>query len=220
MKTHNLQTRSTNTRSTNTRSTKKTRKYSLHTARKQSEKLKLVSLAVLNPHQANQLSRITRNINIMKWIGTGKIWSLADIHQFIADEKKELAKSHEKYKQYYSFVLLKDNLPIGFISGRKSRLLDAPAGQVYDLLLRMFIDEKYTGRGYGTRILEIFYQKYKRILKNDGILSLEKVKLVSDIDASNIASIKIHKKNNFIFSREIIYKDGKKLHRYTRSLAN
>jgi len=155
----------------------------------------------------------------MKWIGTGKIWTRIDINQYIKDEKKELAKHHEKDKQYYSFVLLKDNIPIGFISGRKGRLLDAPVGRDYNILLRMFIDSRYTGHGFGTRILEMFIHKYKEMLQNDVGTLPEKVELVSDIDPSNIASIKIHEKNNFTFDKEIIYKSNKHLHRYIRHLS-
>jgi RimJ/RimL family protein N-acetyltransferase len=183
-------------------------------------KLKLVSLDSLNSKQVDQLSRITGNKATMKWIGRGNIWTRADLHNYIKDEKKEQTKVQEKDKQYYSFVLLRDNIPIGFISGRKGALLDAPTGHNYDLLLRMFIDAHLTGQGYGTRIIEMFIKKYKEILAH-GVekVDMNKVELVADINPSNIASIKIHQKNKFNLAKRVIYKDGKHLLRYTRSLA-
>lgn len=185
------------------------------------DNLKLVSLAALNAQQVLQLSRITANKATMKWIGKGNIWSRADINQYIKDERKELAKGQEKLKQYYSFVLLRDNIPIGFISGRKGDLLDAPARHDYDLLLRMFIDAHLTGHGYGTRIIEMFIKKYRGILAHSSTkIDLDKVELVADIDPSNIASIKIHEKNKFTLAKEVIYKGKSRKHllRYTRPL--
>jgi RimJ/RimL family protein N-acetyltransferase len=184
------------------------------------DKLKLVSLDSLNSKHVDQLSRITGNKATMKWIGRGNIWTRTDLHHYIKDEKKEQTKVQEKDKQYYSFVLLRDNIPIGFISGRKGALLDAPAGHDYNLLLRMFIDAHLTGHGYGTRIIEMFIKKYKEILAH-GVekVDMNKVELVADINPSNIASIKIHQKNKFTLAKRVIYKDGKHLLRYTRSLA-
>lgn len=177
--------------------------------------IELIGLNELDDKKIKELSEITLNKDIMKKIGNGKIWSIDDINKYILDEINEINKPNI-LRKYYSYILLINNKVIGFISGRKNNLLLKPQTP-YDLLLRMFIHQHYSGKGYGKLILNLFINKYKSIIKYDLINKKyhNKIRLISDIDANNIASIKIHLSNQFIFITKIKYPSNKKLLRYT-----
>jgi RimJ/RimL family protein N-acetyltransferase len=189
-------------------------------ANKIDAQLQLISLANINSSDhINQLAKITSNPITMKHIGKGNIWSIDDIKQYITDEQVEQYKPHFK-RQYYSFILLKNNVVIGFISGRKSVGFNTQPGiGKYDLLLRMFISVEYTGQGLGTKILLLFIEAYARMLHPVIGNKLRDVRLYSDIALDNTASLKIHQKNKFHFIRKISY-NGKPYNRYVRNLSS
>ena len=190
---------------------------------------KLVSLANASQKHLDELSYITRDTSIMKYIGKGNIWTMKDLKQYMLDEKNENRKNILQ-RQYYSFILVKDNTVIGFIAGRKNtQLIPLSQYSPFDLLLRMFISSKYSGHGYGKIIIKLFIEKYKQILSSNKTFitshnnnskqsSRPIVKLVSDIDENNIASIKIHLANGFQFTKTIKYPNKHIYNRYLLEL--
>ena len=186
---------------------------------------KLVSLAHASPKHLEELSHITQDTSIMKHIGKGNIWTMKDLHQYMLDEKNEIRKNILQ-RQYYSFILVKDNTVVGFIAGRKNtQLLPLSQYSSFDLLLRMFISSKYSGHGYGKLIIKLFIEKYTQILSNNKTFTTKYnnhskesnrpiVKLISDIDENNIASIKIHLANSFQFTKTIKYPNKHIYNRY------
>jgi RimJ/RimL family protein N-acetyltransferase len=134
--------------------------------------------------------------------------------------REELADSGKPFdaKGYFTYILVDgtENV-IGFISGRKNmKLLAIDNGykvSTNDLLLRMFIGSRYTGKGYGTLIIAKFIELYRRLLG-----SSQSANLVSDIALNNVASIKIHEKNGFIFTKEVLYPNGKYYKRYVKKI--
>jgi RimJ/RimL family protein N-acetyltransferase len=171
------------------------------------EKIFLKQLDKLSNVELKQLSQITRDKNIMKHIGTGKIWSLKDLYTFANDEKKESRLSHQK-RQYYSMCLINNNKVIGFIAGRKNRKI-IPDLKPHDLLLRMFISNDYGGKGYGKLIIKLFIEKYSKMIGN------RTATLYSDISSDNLASIKIHEANGFeLLKKNVKYTNGKTYLRY------
>jgi RimJ/RimL family protein N-acetyltransferase len=180
---------------------------------------KLLSLANVSLKHLEELSHITKNTNIMKYIGKGNIWTMKDLKQYMLDEKIETRKNISE-RRYYSFILVKDNIVVGFIAGRKNTLL-LPLSQYspFDLLLRMFISSKYIGQGYGKIILKLFIEKYKQILSSRKYISKNPlIKLISDIDENNTASIKIHLANNFKLIQTIKYPNKHIYNRYILTL--
>jgi predicted acetyltransferase len=161
----------------------------------------------------------------MKHIGKGNIWTMKDLKQYMLDEKNEIRKNILQ-RQYYSFILVKDNTVVGFIAGRKNtQLLPLSQYSSFDLLLRMFISSKYSGHGYGKLIIKLFIEKYTQILSNNKTFTTKynnhskesnrpMVKLISDIDENNIASIKIHLANSFQFTKTIKYPNKHIYNRY------
>ena len=177
----------------------------------------LLPLYKLTNKHINQLADITKNKLIMKHIGKGNIWTKNDIKQFIKDEKTEHTKMH-KNRLYYSYVLLtkntnNNNNVMGFISGRKHKSLLPVDSTPYDLLLRMFISATQSNKGYGKQILKLFIDEITREYANKSSIP-ETVNLISDIDASNISSIKIHLANNFKFIDTIKYPNKRMYNRY------
>jgi RimJ/RimL family protein N-acetyltransferase len=208
-------------KSRQTKLSNKTKKYipPHHKQQQEKEKLQLISLSDLDNQQITALARITQNADTMKWIGKGVIWSTADIRTFIADEKKEKTKLANAH--YYTFVLLKDHTPIGFISGRKhNSIITNPKRDRFNLLLRMFIDPTLTGQGYGTLILKLFIDKYSHLIKNiKNKTSARNLALFSDISPDNIASIKIHEKNGFKYLKDFKYGKDNVTKRYIKIIS-
>ena len=208
-------------------STKKTSRHSTKNASRHSKKnvsrhsktnvsrhnnnTRLIPLYNMTYNNINELELITRDKNIMKYIGKGNIWSKKDIKQFIKDEKIEKAKTREQ-RLYYSFVLIYNNTVIGFISGRKKTQLLPDNGTIYDLLLRMFISNKYKGRGFGKLIIKLFIKMYSQVILN--VIKTHDIKLISDIDKDNISSIKIHLANDFKYINTIKYPNKHNYDRY------
>lgn len=174
--------------------------------------LKLVPFYVLTKLQIKLFSEITNNINIMKHIGVGKLWSQDNIITFIKDELQETKKTLAN-RRYFSYILLKNNSPIGFIAGRKhERLLSLSPLNIskYDLLLRMFITSSQSGKGYGTLLIKKFIDIYTKLLKK------VHATLYSDIHPDNNASIKIHTNNAFTYIGMVKYPNGIEYRRYSR----
>jgi len=181
---------------------------------------RLIPLNKITDNHINELVQITSNKNIMKNIGKGNLWTTQDIKQFVKDERNESNKLHHS-RMYYSFILVCNNKVIGFIAGRKNKNLLPKNITPYDLLLRMFISSKHSGKGYGKLIIKLFIQTYARLISNNLSISTNKIsntKLFSDIDKTNVASIKIHIANGFIFDCEKIYPNGKQYQRYILKL--
>jgi hypothetical protein len=206
----------------------KTKKASGTTARttaRISNKLVLISLSSINTNQIKQLARITNDKSVMQHIGTGKLWSVQDIIDFKKDEMLEVKKPISQ-RDYISYVLLKNNIVVGFISGRKNRkLLPKNIGK-YDLLLRMFISSNEAGKGFGKIIINKFIETYKKLIERDRLKSMKGLKgmkgmkgikdlkldqniiLYSDISPDNIPSKKIHQFNMFEFKEVVKYPNG------------
>jgi hypothetical protein len=183
----------------------------LQYSRKQSQPaINLKPIYELTKTQLYELSKITADTKIMQHIGTGKTWSIADILKFAKDEKKEIKLLHNKRK-YYTCCLIYNNHVIGFISGRKNNSLLPVNKSPYDLLLRLFIAKSYSGKGYGKILIKMFIDWYTSLIKKH-------YTIYSDIEDTNISSIKIHQHNHFIFLNKIKYPNGKYYLRYIKKI--
>jgi len=189
----------------------------------------LVPLNKITTKQIEELSVITRDIEVMKYIGKGNIWTVNDIKQFVKDENIE-AKKNNKNRMYYSYIMVCNNKVIGFIAGRKKKNLLPSNTTPYDLLMRMFISRKQFGKGFGKLIIKLFIEMYCRMIskvisdikknkKNNGKENgIPRIKLVSDIDKDNISSIKIHLANGFQFIDTVKYPNKHFYERYILEL--
>ena len=206
-------------------------KQSRKQSRKQSKKYNcyLVPLNKITTTHAGELSVITKDIEVMKYIGKGNIWSIKDIKQFIKDENIE-AKKNNKNRMYYSYVMVCNNKVVGFIAGRKNKNLLPIDSTPYDLLMRMFISRMHSGKGLGKIIIKLFIERYSRMMslqkigntgntgKDIKTFGVSRIKLVSDIDKDNISSIKIHLANGFQFIDTVKYPNNHSYERYILEL--
>lgn len=207
-------------------SVKQSKKQSRKLSKKQSHNCYLVPLNKITTKQIAELSVITKDAEVMKYIGKGNIWTIKDINQFVKDESME-AKKNNKNRMYYSFIMICNNQVVGFIAGRKNKNLLPIDSSPYDLLMRMFISRHHIGKGYGKLIIKLFIETYSKIIskqKNTKALlntnenSMPRIKLVSDIDKDNIASIKIHLANGFQFIDTVKYPNKHSYERYILEL--
>lgn len=212
----------------------KTKKQLLNKTKKISKKVNsysgvctLIPLHKINNQYLKQLSSITQDQDVMKYIGKGNKWTTTELKQFIKDEAIESKKPTIK-RQYYSYVMVCNGETVGFIAGRKNKNLLPRNSSPYDLLLRMFISRLHSGKGFGKLIIKLFIAEYSRILKNTHInksksksndkFASKAIKLISDIDKDNISSIKIHQANNFIYTDTITYPNHHNYERYILEL--
>ena len=187
--------------------------------------IKLLELHKLTKNEIEQLANITNNIDVMKYIGTGKIWTIDDIKSFIKDEQIDQKLHHHK-RQYYSYVIIYDNNIVGYISGRKKRsILTKPFDRnPYNIIFRILIGSNYQGKGIGKIAVKLFIDKYRNIVKPKKNLSSKNLNsknlsstivIIADIDKDNIGSIKTMIANGFKYYGVVKYfKDSKKLNRY------
>ena len=174
----------------------------------------LKSFANLTSLELKQLSYITNDLETMKYIGKGNLWSINDLEEFQQEEQKEVILD-QKNRKHYTYVLIYNNIVIGFIEGRKNKSLlpkNIKTG-IYDILLRMFISRDYIGKGFGKKIIKLFILEYSRLLKQHKTNKIH-FTIYSDIDPDNIPSIKIHLANGFISSGKFKYPNGKIYNRY------
>ena len=163
-------------------------KQSKKQSKKQSHNCYLVPLNKINTKQIAELSVITKDAEVMKYIGKGNIWTIKDINQFVKDETMEAKKNHKNHKNrmYYSFIMICNNQVVGFIAGRKNKNLLPIDSSPYNLLMRMFISRGQSGKGFGKLIIKLFIETYSRMMSaqifgNKNKPSVPRIKLVSDI---------------------------------------
>lgn len=99
-----------------------------------------------------EIKAITEDEKVMKWVGNGKTWSEDKLRKFfeycVADRRDESARTN-----YYYAVAL-DEVCIGVVGVH-------PVGYVYsDPVLTIFMSSAASGRGYGTRAIELVFEKY------------------------------------------------------------
>ena len=218
-----VKTRKINSKTTNIKSVKKTVKIPVKTIGENTviqPNIKLLELTKLTKNEIEQLVDITSNIDVMKYIGTGKIWTIDDIKSFIKDEKIDQKLPHHK-RQYYSYVILYDNNVVGYISGRKKRsILTKPFDRNPDnIIFRILIGSNYQGKGIGKIAVKLFIDKYRNIVNRNIIKEDKKLNsttvIIADIDKDNIGSIKTMLANGFKYYGVIKYfGNSKELNRY------
>lgn len=203
----------------------KSRTYKSRTHKSRTHKIKIInnnesiylkSFAKLTYLELQQLSNITNDHEIMKYIGKGNLWSLKDLQEFQKEEQKEV-KFNNINRKHYTYVLIYNNNVIGFIEGRKNKSLlpkNITVGN-HDILLRMFISREYNGKGFGKKIIQLFIREYtKQIQLLNSRTKSNKIIIYSDIDPINIPSIKIHLANDFRIHGKFTYPNGKTYNRY------
>lgn len=145
-----------------------------------------------------ELYKITSNIDIMKYVGNGKIWDLKKTKIFIKYSIEEQKYSNKIRTNFFYKIILNKKL-IGIIGIHKY-------DNENDYNLTTFIDKKYQGKGYGTKVLLLILKKIIKIKKNIK-------KIVSQMLIDNISSEKSCKNVGFIF-RNIIIRNNKKYKEY------
>ena len=86
----------------------KIRKSKIRKSKNVISEYRLLSLANASQIHLDELSHITRDTSIMKYIGKGNIWTMKDLKQYMLDEKNENRKNILQ-RQYYSFILVKNH---------------------------------------------------------------------------------------------------------------
>jgi RimJ/RimL family protein N-acetyltransferase len=136
---------------------------------KLAEKINL-SLRKFTLNDKQELSAITSNVEVMKNVGNGKIWTESEVVQFLAYQIEDKDPSYK-----YRAIWLGEKL-IGVIGIHPISYESNP-----NLFLTIFIAEKYQSKGIGAKSF---------VLMDVGMV-------FADVKITNIASQKLLKKLNF-----------------------
>ena len=141
----------------------------------------LLNLKDANPQQLEEFSKITNNLETMKFVQKGTLWSKNYINELyknsIYDDKIE--------KRYFHWLVIHHETVVGYVGIR-------PLSKNYGMGNDEFQDRiiiSPQGRGYGTIATHLLIENYP----------LNKRFLWSVIDYNNIASIKLKEKMGWKF---------------------
>lgn len=131
-----------------------------------------------------RINEITSNINIMKHIGNGKVWNEEKVKKFIHYNLLEAKQNDTKRTEYYyKIVLITSTSKIDRLNNTKTKLKSKKIQknktkklmnnteligiigffkQNNEYVYRIFIDEKYQGKGYAKFSLELLKNKVKK----------------------------------------------------------
>lgn len=141
--------------------------------------IKLIPLVDFTELQLKQLANITNQPEVMKWIGTGKLWSIAKLRESI-----KYLKSKPKDFKAWGILNIDNREIVGYlaitIEGRNS----------WDI--RIFIGSQFQGYGYATKAIKLLIGMMK-----------PKTHLISYVKPENQASAKIHQKTGFAYMGRI-----------------
>jgi RimJ/RimL family protein N-acetyltransferase len=141
--------------------------------------IKLIPLADFTELQLKQLANITNQPEVMKWIGTGKLWSIAKLRESI-----KYLKSKPKDFKAWGILNIDNREIVGYlaitIEGRNS----------WDI--RIFIGSQFQGYGYATKAIKLLIGMMK-----------PKTHLISYIKPENQARAKINQKMGFVYMGRI-----------------
>jgi RimJ/RimL family protein N-acetyltransferase len=137
--------------------------------------IKLESLTSITSKQLEQLTEITNDIEVMKWVGTGELWSSSKI-------KKNITYLKTSPKDFMAWTIMNDMNVVGYlaITGHSNIQRD----------IRILIGRQYQGQGFATMALNLLIKKMSRESKSQ-------MRLISYVKQDNIASNKIHVKAGF-----------------------
>ena len=107
------------------------------------QKLVHVLLEPLSYNHIDALEKISRDIETMRHIGVGKAWTRLDITDKIESNKRDSGR----YKKYYHYAVIDPSTKslVGY-AGLHPMMLNREG-----LQLRVFIDKRAQGRGFGTQ---------------------------------------------------------------------
>lgn len=150
----------------------------------------LLPLKSITLKQLDQLVKITNDVEVMKWVGTGELWSESKI-------KNNILYLKSSPKNFMAWTIMKANDVIGYL---------AITGNRKEPEIRILIGKQYQGHGFATTTLKLLIKQMSRESKSQ-------IHLVSYVKPDNIASNKIHIKVGFKLDGETI-KYGTSFNKY------
>ena len=172
------------------------------------ESITLKSLAYISAINIKELYKIAQKHEIMQHIGLGTIWNMKKIKDYVTMEKQQIKKKLSKREWISYGIMLNNRKLIGYISLTKmvdndvSKTKKFPQHILHKksiknmvknrFSIRIFIDNIYQGRGFGSISLNSLIEQSKKIIPN--------IILISYIDSLNIPSINLHKKCGFEYN--------------------
>jgi RimJ/RimL family protein N-acetyltransferase len=141
----------------------------------------------------NNILELTKNPDVMKYIGNSKIWDKEKVSRFIKYCLDDESQADYKRQQYYYKINNSDNEFIGIIGFHKFPRKELP-DTVNDFYLTVYLDPRQQGKGYFTQAINLLLKKMSQYQPR-------KQKLYSLVRQSNENMIQIsNKKFEFIKS--------------------
>ena len=140
--------------------------------------ISLLGLTNISSKQLEQLSVIVSDKEVMKWVGTGELWSIDKI-------KKNIEYLKKSPNNFMAWVIVYNSVVVGYL---------ALTRRFNEQDIRIFIGREYQGKGIATTALKVLI---KHLMKTLSQTRKSSIHLVSYVKPENIASNKIHVKAGF-----------------------
>ena len=134
----------------------------------------------------NNIFELTKNPDVMKYIGNSKIWDKEKVSRFIKYCLDDESQADYKRQQYYYKINNSDSEFIGIIGFHKFPRKELP-DTVNDFYLTVYLDPRHQGKGYFTQAINLLLKKMSQYQPR-------KQKLYSLVRQSNENMIEISKK--------------------------
>lgn len=121
--------------------------------------LKIVRFESSSTEMRDELSQITRDMYIMRYIGKGELWSRNDIEKIYDHSVEDSIKGDRKY---FDWIITEHDSVIGYISLKPMIDIKDKLFKNGDLQIRIFI--KSQGHGYGRRAMNVALEQ----MRNNG----------------------------------------------------
>lgn len=112
-----------------------------------------IRLVDIRESHFNDIRKLTSNIDVMKWVGNGKIWDARQLSNFMKYNAIEQKQSPDIRTSYY-YAIEYDASLAGIVGIHKLDYGDHQRG------LTIYIDPAYQGRGIARQVIAMLAEKF------------------------------------------------------------
>ena len=161
--------------------------------------LKYKFIHEINKEQFEQLYNIVNDIDIMKWIGNGKIWTKEKIMELMKYSKEDFDNNFKSSKYLYNVVLHKNKV-IGLIGLHPYKINNN------SLQITLLLSKDYQGKKLSKKLLNKIISFKKKYFNNfDLFYIFKKSNLKSSNVIINTSSLKLKKCNDAKFNNDFYF---------------
>jgi RimJ/RimL family protein N-acetyltransferase len=111
----------------------------------------MIKLQDITFRDLKDVSRLTSQLSVMKYVGDGKTWNFKKVKNFIKYCQKETKQNDKERLQYY-YKIVEDNKLLGIIGFH-------PFRKFKNYYLSVYINPKYQGKGIYSKAMTLLLER-------------------------------------------------------------